>query len=472
MRSRNAKLTVVAIVLLLGASRVNAEDAAKSPGESPFAKVPGFQTDATYSNYVGDDSELKAPPDVGAPPADEAVEKDVPAVKHGTSPKSGKRGGRESSVKDQEPERPCVFGPWVSFEYLSTWLQGRGLPPLVTTSPPGTEGVLPGAATLFGGDNVSGNRQVAGKLSLGAWLGPAERLGVGGSFFMVQTETVRFDAASDGSQVLARPIYETSPNADGGVGPASFLVTGPTVLGTTPFILSGDIHAATHTDVLGAEGYGRYLLYCTQGARLDLIGGYQFSRVDDSLQINHHTDFDPAIFAASADVQDLFSTVNKFNGGELGVLGEFGKGPIRLSVLAKVGLGNMNETVTIAGQSSVTDVGGGTAFYNGGVLALPTNIGVYEQDKFAVIPEADVKLIFKLTRHVEMSVGYNFIYWNTLALAGDQIDTSMLGLPTVNSSQWFGGQLDPAGGSHPGFAGIKESDLWLQGLSVGLTVRR
>jgi len=71
-----------------------------------------------------------------------------------------------------------------------------------------------------------------------------------------------------------------------------------------------------------------------------------------------------------------------------------------------------------------------------------------------------------------VSVGYNFIYWNTLALAGEQIDTSLGGLPTVNSSQWFGGPLDPAGGLHPSFQEIKDSDLWLQGLTVGLTLRR
>ncbi len=61
-----------------------------------------------------------------------------------------------------------------------------------------------------------------------------------------------------------------------------------TLVGTTPFTLAGDIQAVTHTDVMGAEGYLRYLLFCVPGRRLDLIGGYQFSRVDDSLQINHH----------------------------------------------------------------------------------------------------------------------------------------------------------------------------------------
>ena len=472
MRSKNAKLTVVAIVLLLGALPVYAEDAATSSGTSPFAAVPGFQPDAAYSSYVGDDSDLRVPPEVAAPDSEYPFADDLPAIKQGTWQKSAKKGGHGLSVKDCETEHPMVYGPWVSYEYMSTWLEGRYLPPLVTSSPPGIEGILPGARTLFGGDDLSGNRQVAGKLSVAAWLGPAERLGVGGNFFMVQTETVGFDAASEGGRVLARPIYETSPNAESGVGPASYLVTGPTFVGTTPFTLSGDIEAVTHTDVMGAEGYLRYLMYCAPGRRFDLIGGYQFSRVDDTLRITHHTDYDPSVFARSSDVQDLFDTVNKFHGGELGLLGEFGKGPIMLSILAKVGLGNMNQVVTVAGQSSVTDAGGGVAHYNGGVLALPTNMGLYEQDKFAVIPELDAKLIFKLTKHLQVSVGYNFIYWNTLALAGEQIDTSLGGLPTVNSSQWFGGPLDPAGGPHPSFQEIKDSDLWLQGLTVGLTLRR
>jgi len=58
-----------------------------------------------------------------------------------------------------------------------------------------------------------------------------------------------------------------------------------------------------------------------------------------------------------------------------------------------------------------------------------------------------------------------------LALAGEQIETNASGLPVVNSSQWFGGALDPAGGNHPSFDGIKDSNFWLQGLSLGLTLR-
>jgi len=464
MRSRNAKLTVVAIVLLLGAPRVNAEDATTSPGDSPFAQVTGFQSEAAYSGYVGDESDLQAPPEVAAPPAEPLWEEDTPWVGYGKSQKSSKKGGHELSVKDAGTEQPMVYGPWVGFEYMSTWLEGRDLPPLVTL---GDNGIPPAADIVFGGDEVGGDRQTAGKLSLGAWLGPAERLGVGGNFFMVETETAPFRGGPiNGNPMLAQPIYNTSTIPPAVPGPWRYPVSGV----IDQVTLTGDIQAATRTDVLGAEGYLRYLLFCAPGRRVDLIGGYQFSRVDDTLEINSRTDYQGFPYALSFEAEDLFDTMNKFHGGELGLLGEFGKGPIRLSILAKVGLGNMNEVVTIAGRSSATTAGG-TAVYDGGILALPTNMGVYEEDKFAVIPELDAKLIFKLTRHLDLSVGYNFIYWSTLALAGDQIET-FNGLPLVNSSQWFGGALDPAGGLHPGLDGIKDSSLWLQGLTVGLTLRR
>lgn len=473
MKSRIARLTVVAIVLLTGASQVHAEDAAVSPGASPFAQARGFGPEAGYSGYIGDESELQAPPEIVGTAPEAAIERRPGGVKYGSPYDSGKKGGKAGSGKGNGSAGAGLYSPWVSFEYMNTWLEGRNLPPLVSTSPPGTEGVVPGATVLFGGDDVSGNRQAAGKLSVGGWFDESERLGAGGKFFEIQTETVGFSAASNvnGIPLLARPIFETWPSASGGVGPASFLVTGQTTVGNLPFTLSGDIQAVTQTDVMGAEGYLRYLLYCAPGRRLDLIGGYQFSRVDDRLQIAHSTVFQPQIFGARLEAEDLFDTQNKFHGGELGLLGEFGRGPVTLSLLAKLGLGNMNEVVNIAGQSALTDAGGFTSRFNGGVLALPTNIGTYKQDKFALIPEAEIKLIFKLTRCLEVTVGYDFIYWSTLALAGEQIDTSFGNLPTVNSSQWFGGALDPAGGTRPSFSGIEDSSLWLQGLSVGLTLR-
>jgi len=479
MKSRIARLAVVAIVLLMGRVPSDAEAAAPSSGSSPFAQTEGFNSEASFSGYIGDDSELRAPAGIADQPLPLGVQARPAAYGYDLSPKSGVSGGKDAKGgkgglgKGDHASGPWIYGPWVSVEYLSTWLQGRYLPPLVSTSPPGTAGVVPGASILFGGDDLSDNRQTAGKLTIGGWLDPSEQLGLVGNFFLIETESVGFHGASDasGSPLLARPIYETWPSADGGVGPASFLVSGPTTVGNLPFILDGQIDAVAKTDVLGAEGYLRYLLFCAPGQRLDLIGGYQFSRVDDRLTISSSTDIDPQFFGANFAAEDIFDTQNKFHGGTIGLLGQVGSGPVVLSVLAKVGLGDMNQRVTIDGQSALTDAGGFTSHYTSGILALPTNMGTYEQDKFAVIPEAEIKLTFKLTKHLEATVGYDFIYWSSLALAGEQIDTSLGNLPTVNSSQWFGGSLDPAGGSYPGFNGIKDSSLYLQGLSVGLTLR-
>jgi len=472
MTSRIAKLTVTAVVLLMGASPSHAADAAALSGDSPFAQVSGFGPNASYSGYIGDDSELVAPPEL-APSFPKAASFAAPSVPSYAPLDSAKYSGKDAKGKGVDSHQPWVYSPWISFEYMHTWLEGRDTPPLVSTSPPGVQGIVPGANVLFGGEELSGGLQPAGKLSFGGWFDASERLGAGGKFFAVQTETVGFHAASDvnGVPLLARPFFETWPGAPGGVGPASFMATGQRAFGQQIFTLAGDIHAVNQTDVLGAEGYLRYLLYCAPGRRLDLIGGYQFSRVDDSLQIDHRTDFTPQIFGARLTADDLFDTQNKFHGGTLGLLGEFGQGPIVLSLLAKVGLGNMNEVVTIAGRSSITDAGGFTSFFNSGILAVPTNMGTYKQDKFAVLPEAEVKLTFKLTKNLEASVGYDFMYWSTLALAGDQIATGPGGLPLVNSSQWFGGALDPAGGNNPSFTGIKDSSFWMQGLSVGLTFR-
>jgi hypothetical protein len=201
---------------------------------------------------------------------------------------------------------------------------------------------------------------------------------------------------------------------------------------------------------------------------LDLIAGYQFSRVDDSLSIHHVTHASPGVFGARFELQDRFETTNKFHGGQIGLLAEMDRGPMTLSLLGKVGLGNMNEVVTISGQSEITDLAGGTMSSEGGILALPTNIGTYKKDRFTVIPEVEAKVTWRLTRNLDFSVGYTIMYWDSLAMAGDQIETYN-GLPIVNSSQWFGGALD--GPANPTLSEIVDTDLFLHALNVGLTFR-
>jgi hypothetical protein len=59
----------------------------------------------------------------------------------------------------------------------------------------------------------------------------------------------------------------------------------------------------------------------------------------------------------------------------------------------------------------------------GGLLSQASNIGYYDRDRFAVIPEARIALNYDLTPRLSVGVGYDFVYWNRVALAGDQVDT-------------------------------------------------
>jgi hypothetical protein len=64
---------------------------------------------------------------------------------------------------------------------------------------------------------------------------------------------------------------------------------------------------------------------------------------------------------------------------------------------------------------------------------------------------------------LKFTIGYNLIYWSDVALAADQIDT------TVNLTQAGGNPL--VGPARPAFA-FRETDYWLQGLTLGVQISR
>ena len=500
--------TIVTILLLLSVSTSFGQHGESSPLAPPFAQADAASP-ARFSEFVGDTAESEGDTldqaGVSSHAADEGDSGYAGFVGDGSATGfSSFTGDEQESASEHENKDlddwdknlddwdkdldawgkgdSCkaassssqLYNTWVSFEYMHTWLQARSLPPLVTTSPPGVDGILPGSRTLYGGD-VGGDLNMGGRLTVGTWLGPQERFGLVGEFFSFEGEGTGFAQASNasGSPLLARPFFDTSPGSD---EPGSLRISG--VYDNDTLVLQGFVDAATKTDVLTADAYCRALLACYDTGRLDLIAGYQFARVDDYLRINNQSVITANTGAPGIPVgsrvafSDVFDVRNKFHGGQIGLLGEFGRGPITLTMIAKTGLGNMNEVVTINGASSIAIPTGGGAYsqsdFVGGHLAQPTNIGVYKRDRFTWIPEAEVKLTWCLSEHLDFSLGYALTYFADLALAGDQIET-VNGLPVVNRSQWFGGSL--VGPPNPSLPEIRESSLWLQGLTLGLTIK-
>jgi hypothetical protein len=84
----------------------------------------------------------------------------------------------------------------------------------------------------------------------------------------------------------------------------------------------------------------------------------------------------------------------------------------------------MQEDVRISGVTVTNDFNGfgSTVAYPGGYFAQPTNIGTQTRTVFAVVPEANLNVGIRLSPWATFVVGYTFLYANSVARPGGQID--------------------------------------------------
>jgi len=344
-------------------------------------------------------------------------------------------------------------------EFLLWWTQGMSIPPLVTTSPAGTAraqaGVLgaPGTAILFGGNRVEDDLRPGVRVTLGSWLGCDQQFAIEASFFYLDPDGFGYRAASGGSQILARPFFNTATGAA-----ASELVS-------FPGVLSGAVAAYGSTSVWGGEINGRTNLCCGCESRVDAIVGYRYLRLHDRLSITEDlTAIGPGQVPAGTrfNILDRFNTTNNFNGGQVGLIGEVRRNSFYLEGLVKVALGCTHQGLDIQGATLQSVPGLAPTVGAGGLLALPTNIGSYSRNRFSVVPELGVHAGYQLSDNLRAFVGYTFLYWNNVARAGGQVDV------VVNPTQLPPGTL--VGPRRPA-AIFNDSDFWAQGFDFGVEFR-
>jgi hypothetical protein len=348
----------------------------------------------------------------------------------------------------------CPTRNFAKIEYLMWWGRGRSLPPLVTTSFDGTPmadaGVLgePSTTILYGNNDVGSDWRSGGRLTVGRQLDEAGVWTAVGRFYGLGDSSDSYHAESAaGAPILARPFFNV------------LLAQQDALLVAYPGVsTNGVIDVESRADMLGADAFIRRAWMGNENWQLDLLGGYQFSRLDDSLVIRNSelVLMDPqAIFPPNTEIsmRDSFRTKNEFHGGVLGLAADFYRGPWKLSLLGKMAIGNQRQSVTIDGNTAITPNMGPTTTAPVGLLARSTNIGEYSRDVFTFMPEANFTLAYQ-HNYWTFSVGYSFLYWNDVAWAGDQVD-----LRVNLSDPVIGDQL-------PAFA-FRDTDFWVQGISFG-----
>jgi hypothetical protein len=350
---------------------------------------------------------------------------------------------------------------YVEADYLHWWISGDSAPPLVTTSTPGTPrlqaGVLgqPNTSVLFGGDDLDDDAHPGVRIVLGRWITPYAK--IEGEWFDLGTVDSDFSAASNDIPILARPFF----NVTSGLQDA-FLVA-------YPGIREGAISVDSSTRFMGAaiSVVENWDGACSvRDGQLALAFGLRYLRLEEDLSINDSfTSIDPVgpvPVGTSFTTSDNFDASNDFFGFNVGARTHWQHNRWSLACLGNVAIGQTIRRVSIAGQSTRTIPPGGTTTFNGGLLALPTNIGEYRNTELGVVPQIQVKLGYNVTHNIRLLLAYDGLLWSSVARAGDQIDTN------VNLSQASGQPL--VGQAAPLFP-FRESNLWVHGVSGGVEWR-
>ncbi len=364
---------------------------------------------------------------------------------------------------------------YANLDALGWWVKGDSLPPLVTTAPTGTPqdlaGVLgqPTTSILFGNQRVNDGLRWGGRVQGGVWLDDFQTIALEGHYYALASVTTTFSrnstfsAGSVDNPILARPFFDADPlvnaNSSTIVAFPNYMIGGGTV------DVDGSIRVHETSQIQSAGGGVRYAIGAYDNPiRLFLLGAYRFFDLNESLKINATSTLGSNPFPTDAgylQVVDSFATRNIFNGGELGIGTELSRNRWTLGAETRLALGNMNQQLTIGGSTSaVYDVF--VASYEGGLLAQPTNIGTYTRNRFAYIPQVDLKLGYRVLPSVRVTVGYNFTYISSVIRPGDQVDLN------VNTTQ-FAGQ--PLVGPAVPSTSVSDTSIWLQGITMGLDAR-
>jgi len=168
-------------------------------------------------------------------------------------------------------------------------------------------------------------------------------------------------------------------------------------------------------------------------------------------------------------VFDDFSTHNSFYGGQVGIDAQWRNGAWTLDTCFKIAIGASVESVDINGFQSVLSVNGQRQNFSGGLLAVNSNIGLHTQTRFAVVPDAGVKIGYNATENIRFFVGYDFLYWSNVLRPGDQIDQG-LDITRIPNSGAVGAGIKPLAQPRP-MVPFQTTGYWAQGVTAGVEFR-
>jgi len=349
---------------------------------------------------------------------------------------------------------PTQSNWYAGVEALAWLVNGYKAPPLVSSGPFGTSGILGNGkvAILYGGDTIETNPRYGARITLGYWFSPCWAVEMNAFYTRSVEETFTASTASVGGADLARPFFSTNQQ-----GEASEIISRNN-------IVNGSVTVLSRSHLFGGELNARRHWWTDPVNSLDLIAGFRYLSMQEELEISESSVGLPAAGPASGlsrSLTDSFKTRNNFYGIQIGAIYQYASGPWNVELRAKIAGGVNRQYVSVDGE--VTAISGGNPpDMPGGLLALRSNIGEQRRDKFAFVPEVGINVGYDINSRLRVYGGYTLMYWSMVARPGEQVDRF---IDENLLPDWPA--RPPANGLRP-LPKFETSNVWVQGVNFGL----
>jgi len=370
---------------------------------------------------------------------------------------------------------------WITADYLMWWTKRGPQPdPLVVTGPETDPfpGALdqPGTRVLYGGQGFDYNPFSGFRTSVGFWCGGDNRLGFEFNGFILEQKSTQFRAGGNaqGQPFLARP-FNNAQTGNENVFFTSQNFADP----TRSAFMRGSIDVTSNSKMWNWELNTLFTGYRDERMAVSLIGGFRSVVLRERLAISEELqnllpDTGGVVFRGipvdptqRVLTFDKFNAENAFFGGQLGTRIHLQAGRWAIDMTGKAAIGTMQQLVNVEGLTAIDGPNNRVGLTApGGVYALPSNMGRHYRERLGFVPEGNVDLSYTLSQNLIVKAGYSFLWINSVARPGNQIDRTV-DPAQVPSDASFG---QPGGPPRPFFPFYTES-FWAQGLNLSLEVR-
>jgi Putative beta barrel porin-7 (BBP7) len=343
----------------------------------------------------------------------------------------------------------------IGVEALVWWVKASPTPvPIITDGLYGR----PGASVLLGGDSLDTNVNAGFRVAAGYAV--RDGFALEANFLYIGQRSTSSSVASSGltgSTDLLLPFFDVNRNRED-----------ITEISFAP-VYSGTAKVELTNSMMGAEANASWSIASEHPWDVGILGGFRWLQLKERYTITTSSPANPPQDRDIWNTSDSFDTHNNFYGTQFGARARYDKDRWFAGGALKLAVGAMVQSVDVDGSLVTNDFSttGATQSFAGGYFALPTNIGNHSRTVFAVVPEVQLNVGFRITPAASIFAGYSFLYASSVARPGNQINRN------INTTQSVAYVGDPSaslkGSAQPAF-NFNSSDFWAQGLNIGFSV--